>query len=40
MLEPDIKSQLLYNPSLMKNLEVLERSQPVNSRVADIKKFI
>ena len=40
MIQPDIKQNLLYNPLLMKTLDQLERADPINQRVKEIKQFI
>jgi len=40
MIHPDVKIQLLNNPHFFKNLEILERKDPINQKVKDIKNFI
>jgi len=40
MLQPDLQSQLLHDPALMKSLDQLERQDPINKRVSEIKELI
>ena len=40
MLQPDLKSQLLHDPAVLKSLDQLERQDPINKRVGEIKDFI
>jgi len=40
MLQPDLKSQLLNDPAVLKSFEQLERQDPINKRVGEVKDFI
>jgi len=40
MISPDVKHQLLTDPHFFKGLQQLERQDPINQRVKDVKKFI
>ena len=39
-LQPDLKSQLLFNPALVKSLEQIQRKDPINKKVKDIQNFL
>ena len=39
-LQPNIKSDLLHNPTLFTTMEQLEKRKPINDKVADIKNFM
>jgi hypothetical protein len=40
MLQPDLKHDLMHNPSVLKTIEKLERVDPINQRIKDVKDFI
>ena len=40
MLQTDLKHDLMHNPSVLKTIEKLERVDPINQRIKDVKDFI